>query len=476
MRIAVAGMMHETNTFTSLRTGLADFTLAEGSGVYAVERWRGTVFDGVLRTLADLSAEVLPVYFARALPSGLVEAAAFEAIIGRIASGIAACGPIDGICLALHGSMCAEGYDDAEGELLGRIREIAGADMPIVCALDMHATITAAMMEQANAFAAYRTAPHIDEFDTGRRAAAMLHESITTGIRLANAWLPIPVLLAGEQSETGVQPMQDLMEALRREDLEPGVRSASYLLGFPWADSPFGGCAAVVSGRADELSQLHESAKRLADMFWGRRHDFAFSTEAATLEEAIDRAVQEPNKPVILSDSGDNPTAGASQDVALIVQTLIERGVQHALVAAIYDPGAVLTCTASGVGEEAHLMLGRLHPDEASPSPLPLAVTVMQLGTVMAVNYAVVQTADGGVTVVLCDKRTAVYDPGILEQLGLILASYDIIAVKSGYLSPAYKALAARTILALTPGDTNERLAELPYERLPRPIYPLDSM
>ncbi|MBO7747317.1 M81 family metallopeptidase [Paenibacillus sp. MWE-103] len=474
MRIAVAGLMHETNTFTSLRTGLADFTVAEGSAVHGVARWKGTVFAGALETLAKLGAEPVPVYFARALPSGQIEAEAFEAMCRGIADGIAGCGPLDGVCLALHGSMCAEGCDDAEGELLARLRAAVGSALPVVCALDMHATATAAMIAHADGFAAYRTAPHVDEYDTGARAARLLHGAVASGRKLANEWAAIPMLLAGEQSETGAEPMRELMDALRREEDAPGVRSASFLLGFPWADSPHGGCAAVVSGYAEDRERLRQAAARLAELFWAKRRDFAFSTEAAPLEKALDRAEREPRKPVVLSDAGDNPTAGASQDVSLVVRALLDRQARRALVAAVCDPGSVQACAAAGSGGSADLLLGRLDPYAAGPTPLPLRVRVVRTGTVHGVTYAVAAAA--GVTVVVSDRRVAVYDPTILEALGLELETFDLIVVKSGYLSPAYKALAARAILALTPGDTNELLAELPYRRLPRPIFPLDAM
>ncbi|SFI80893.1 Microcystin degradation protein MlrC, contains DUF1485 domain [Paenibacillus sp. UNC496MF] len=474
MRIAVAGLMHETNTFTALRTGLGDFTVAEGSAVHGVARWKGTVFAGALETLAGLGAEPVPVYFARALPSGQIEAEAFEAMCRGIVDGIAGCGPLDGVCLALHGSMCAEGCDDAEGELLARLRAAIGSALPVVCALDMHATVTAAMIAHADGFAAYRTAPHVDEYDTGARAAHLLHGAVASGRKLANEWTAIPMLLAGEQSETGAEPMRGLMDALRREEDAPGVRSASFLLGFPWADSPHGGCAAVVSGCAEDREQLRQAAARLAELFWAKRRDFAFSTEAAPLEEALDRAEREPRKPVVLSDAGDNPTAGASQDVSLVVRALLDRQARRALVAAVCDPGSVQACAAAGSGGSADLLLGRLDPYAAGPTPLPLRVRVVRTGTVHGVAYAVAAAA--GVTIVVSDRRVAVYDPAILETLGLELETFDLIVVKSGYLSPAYKTLAARAILALTPGDTNALLAELPYRRLPRPIFPLDAM
>lgn len=479
MRIAVAGMMHETNTFTSLRTGMADFTKAAGAEVHAVERWRGSVFAGILEMLASRGAEPVPIYFARALPSGLVDAETLRTFVARIVAGIVGAGPFDGICLGLHGSMCAEGCDDPEGELLERLREAVGDDVPIVCALDMHATVTQRMIDLANGYAAYRTAPHIDEYETGARAARLLLTALGSRERLVTVWSPIPILIAGEQTETDVSPTKELIEALYAEDGVPGVLETSYLLGFPWADSPHGGAAAVASGFESSRSALIAAADRLADRFWKQRHAFDFSTEALPLAEALRQASEDKRRPVVVSDSGDNPTAGASQDLAVALEAMLAAGMRRSLVAAIYDPASVAACQAAGEGAPVELRLGRLDPYRRDPAtPLPLAVTVARIGSVKDVEYAAVATEAGpeGITVLLCAKRTAVYDPSVLTALGLDPGSFDVIVVKSGYLSPAFRSLAGRAILALTPGDTNELLAGLPYRRVKRPIYPLDQM
>jgi microcystin degradation protein MlrC len=493
MRIAVAGMMHETNTFTSLRTSLSDFTVARGgTEMEGVAHWRGNVFHGVMDTLKAAGAVPVALIFARALPSGMVEAEAVEDLMEEIAEGIRKAGKLDGVCLALHGSMCAEGIDDPEGELLARIRDAVGPETPIVCALDMHATMTRRMGEYADGFAAYRTAPHIDEYDTGKRAARLVLGSAATGRKLAVEWAPIPFLIAGEQSETGVSPMKELMEALREAERtgsqtagsdegapdqavsQNPVLSASYLLGFPWADSPFGGAAALVCGYADERSKLAEAARGLAGLFWEKRGEFAFSSEAATLGDALDRAREEKRKPVVISDSGDNPTAGASQDLVVALKEMLERRLTNALFASVYDPEAVRASLAALPEAPFRLRVGRLDSSSSFPSRLEADAVLVGSGRVRGVNYSVVRME--GVTIVIGDKRTAVYDPSILRELGLRPETFDLIVVKSGYLSPEYKAIAGRALLALTPGDTNERLAELPYRRLPRPIFPLDPM
>ncbi len=471
MRIAVGCMMHETNTFTHLSTGITAFTLAQGRGVYAVDAWRGTVSFGILDTLEALGAQVVPLYFARALSSGLVRRAAFEEICGEMVRALREAAAVDGICLALHGSMCAEGYDDSEGELLRRLRTETGPDTPIVCALDMHATMTQDMAVLANGYTAYRTAPHIDEYETGQAAARLLVQSVAEKRRLQVAYRRLPILIAGEQTETDVQPMRGLMAELEQTEKRVAALHCAYLLGFPWADSPYGGVSAVVTGYADTNPKWALAATHLADRFWQQRGNFTFTTEAYPLEEALRRADAVPGSPVIISDSGDNPTAGAACDLCVVAQALLRRKHQSALVAVIADSAASAACRAGGEGAVLPLSIGRVQ--HGSVQPLECTARVLRLAQVDAVFYAVVDVE--GLHIAVTDKRTAVFDPALLQRAGVDLSAYRLIVVKSGYQSPEYRAIAAHSLIALTPGDTSELLTMLPYARTPRPMFPLDD-
>lgn len=472
LRIATAAMMQETNTFTTDRTVLDDFTQAEGDAVRRVARWKGNGIDAIHVALDGLEVQVMPTFFARALPGGLVLREAYLTIRSRILDGIAASLPLDGICLALHGSMSAEGEDDPEGDLLERIRNGVGPDMPIVCALDMHATLTDRMVMHADGFVAYRTAPHVDEAETGMQAARMLVESIRTGRRIATRMCKVPLLIAGEKTETDVEPTRSLFARLAVEDTMPGVLRTSYVLGFPWADSRHGGCAALVTGLAEFSDTLEEVARRLADRLLEARDDFDFTTEAMEPEEAVDQALADPASPVLVSDSGDNPTAGASQDRTALLRTLVERTKGPAIFAVLADPAAVERCRVAGVGAELSLALGRLDEDPLRPSPYVLAVNVRAIERIKGALHAVVRKED--IDIVLCERRTEVTDPEVLTALGLHPAGCKVVILKSGYLSPAYRRLAGRCLLALTPGDTCEILERLPYQTLVRPIHPLD--
>ncbi|MFB6217845.1 MAG: MlrC C-terminal domain-containing protein [Halobacteriaceae archaeon] len=190
------------------------------------------------------------------------------------------------------------------------------------------------------------------------------------------------------------------------------------------------------------------------------------------MEEAVEAALATEGSPVVVSDSGDNPTAGATEDLAIVDEHLRERGVEDALVAVVADPGALADCRAAGEGATVELDLGRTAHEPDAP-PLDLVATVETLGSMGGVDAAVVESE--GVRTVVTGERTSVYDPDELRAVGEEPADYDLVVVKSGYQSPAYQALAARSLLALTPGDTNCVLADLPYERVPRPVYPLDE-
>lgn len=473
MRIAVGAMMQETDTFSHLRTRLADFTRAHGDEVYGVKAWKHNVISGALETLRAGGADVVPTSFSRAIAGALVKQEVFEQIRTEIVTGVVDAGPLDGICLVLHGSMCAENYDDPEGALLEALRKEVGWDIPIVCSLDMHATITEKMIACANGFFGYRTAPHVDEYETGAKAADMLIASIRSGKKLITRMKKLPILIAGEQAESGESPFRELLEGLRSADLEPGVLGTTYSIGYPWADSVHSGVAALVTGYEDCAEQLDRLAARLAGDFDAVKTRFSFASEAHPLEAAIEIALRESSGPIVISDSGDNPTAGASQDLAIAARALIKQKAVNSIVIAIADQGSYEKCKCAGVGAKAELALGRLDPYVVTPpSPLHILAEVKLVASAGNTDYAVVECE--GVTIVISRGRVRVAEPFDVQELGIRLEDYRIIVVKCGYLGPEYKAIAAGSILALTPGYTCELIETLPYQKIPRPIFPLD--
>lgn len=474
MKVAVAAMMQETNTFSHLRTCYEDFRTARGEDVYKVERWKRHSISGIIETLKAGGVKVAPSFFAIALPGALIKKDAFERVVSQIVDGIEAAMPIDGVCLALHGSMAAEGYDDPEGALLSQIRQAVGWDIPVTCSLDMHTTLTQAMITCANGYSAYRTAPHVDQYEAGARAAGILLAALKTGRKVVAKMVKLPVLIAGEQTESDVPPIKPIIDSLAGYSREPGVLDASFVLGYPWADSPHAGVAALVTGYEDAVPKITECAKKLAEAFGSVKTQFTFTMEAHPLDKALDIALNEKNHPVVISDSGDNPTAGGAQDLAIVAKALIGRQAKNAIVIAIADAASYEACKKAGEGNWADLRLGRLEPYAVTPpSPLEIRARVKLVAQANGTDYALAEC--GGVSIVISRTRVGVAEPHDMRALGIKLEEYDIICVKCGYLDPTYKAFAARGILLLTPGYTCELLETLPYKIVPRPIFPLDK-
>ncbi|MFX0092009.1 MAG: M81 family metallopeptidase [Candidatus Hodarchaeota archaeon] len=473
MRIAIGAMMHETNTFTKIPTSITHFWTAKGEKIFTKAKWQGrNSSQGIIKQLLDEEYEIIPTFFARAIPSGVVERSTYDIIKNGIIDGICREEKLDGICLALHGSMYVEGLDDPEGDLLETIRSKIGSDIPITCALDMHATVTDKMVEHTDGFAAYKTAPHLDEYETGIRAAKLLTKILKTKKRLCMCFTRIPMLLSGEQSETDTPPMKGLIELLEKTEKKAEILDASYVLGFPWADSPHMGIGAITVGWIDSEAEVQISSFDLAKAFWEKRSEFQFTTEAYQTNKAINIALDDPGRPIIISDSGDNPTAGASQNMVQVLKYLLEQKLKSVLISAIADPKAYKRCFEVGSNRYIDLKIGKILPTQPSPLLLKQAF-VEKITTYNDARIAIV--SKDGINVIISDKRLALHKPSLIKDLGFNPSDFKIIIIKCGYQGPEYKAIAARSILALTPGDTAPILTELNYLKVPRPIYPLDT-
>jgi len=470
MKIAIAGMAHESNTFNKSTTGLESFKIISGD-VYLENRRTDDSPAGIYETLIENGSKVVPLIFARAIPSGTVKREVYEYVKTQILTGLCDNGPWDGVCLALHGSMVTEDSYDPEGDLLEEIRRVTGCDIPVVCSLDMHATVTERMVSLSNGFTVFRTAPHTDEKETGIRAAEILLKIIKKNKKTVNAFVKIPILVSGEQSETRVDPAKALFESLKGYDNLPYVLCSSYVMGFPWADSPFGGAGALVTGWEDDREKLNELAKKMADAFWEKRADFTFSTPAMQPEQAIKEAIEANEFPVIISDAADNPTAGASQDTTGFLRLMIESDIKNAIYTCIADPAAYKKCASHKIGDEVTLSLGG-HYSNNICEKFTLNAEIINIARLNNTKYAVMQAKE--VKFLISDRRCATYDPETLRNLGLEPESFNIIGIKAGYLSPEYQAMNKLSILALTEGDTALELEKLPYNKTPRPIYPLD--
>lgn len=480
-RVAVGGFMHESATFGRVPTRLSDFRLLEGEALLRHCRDDEGELAGAASVLDAAGCELVPTAYAGATPSGLIARSAYRAIERRIVGRVAKAAPaLDGVVLALHGSATVEGVNDAQGRLVRAVRAAVGPDVPIVATLDLHSAPSDLVASNVDALVAYRTAPHRDACDTGRRAAAILLR-LVGGARSTLCLERLPLLLPGEFGQTEREPMASLMrEALAVERSSAAIWSISILQGYPWADLARPGVAVAVVAPAQARAEAEAAASALAARYWQMRNDLYRSVEvlpvAVALAEA--RALVAAGRLVYLCDSGDNPTAGADADDARLLTVLADAGIGQAVYGFVADAGAAIACHEAGVGARIVRRVG------GGPSRRPEAAVAVD-GIVAALGRhreggRTARITAGPVDLLVSERRMGVRTPEDLSALDLDATDRRrVFTLKSGYLFPALADLVARTpgarsMLLATPGASCLDLAQIPYRRLRRPVYPID--
>lgn len=470
MRIAIGGFHTECCTFSPLVATRDDFLILRGGELRAAYPF----FDAVK------GLEAVPLVRARALPGGQVERAFYEEIKTEFLAKLRALGPWDGVFLHMHGAVNVVGMDDAEGDWIAATRAVVGPDCLIAASYDLHGNISPRVVDGLDLLSAYRTAPHIDWYETLERAGSLLVRCLRERLRPHKAFCPVPVLLPGERTGTEWDPGQRVYAAIPGVIEREGLLDASVLVGYVWADEPRA-TASTVAYAADPAA-AERGARALAQTYWDARHGFTFGVPTAPVDETIRTALAAAERPVVISDSGDNPTAGGVGDVPYTLGRLIALGAPDAIYASLADPAAVAVCHAAGVGATVRLSLGgKLDPVHGQPldvsGVVKAAVTVPwplygpEAGRAQN-RQAVVQI--GGVQAIVTEQRTPFHRLDDFRQLGIEPAQHAIIVVKVGYLVPELKALAATALLALSPGAVDQDITRLPYRRIRRPMYPFD--
>jgi microcystin degradation protein MlrC len=486
MRILVGGMNHESNSFNPIVTGEDDFVVFRGNEILNKGMLPGYSSTGIIQTLREAGVDIVPAVLCRAVPNGIVSAIFYNKVkaefLDRAKEALKA-GPIDGICLALHGSMKVQNLGCAEEDLCASLREIF-PKLPMMAALDMHATITPGLLEAVDGFVGYKTAPHVDSAETGAHAARMLLKALN-GTPIRSAYQKIPMLVAGEKSETAAEPMGSLIEECRKAEKEPGIEACSLLLGFPWADSEHNAVTILVSysENVENEEKAKKIARELAVSFWARRKEFAFRTEFYDTKEALAAAygyVEKGERRIFISDSGDNPTAGAAGDstdlLEVIMKTMdnVDRLPTPFLYSGFYDAPAAAACVKAGEGVELDITLGG-NWDTINGKKIPLKVKVQKIvrhyGTYKS---DLVLVSSRNLLISVTSKHIGFGDPDLLPSLGINAGDYCLVAVKLGYLEPCFRTIATRAIMATTRGCSNEVLETIPYKKVRRPLYPLD--
>jgi len=461
MRIAVAGLHTECSTYNPVLAREADFRVLRGPSML-----KDQYFD----FLTHFPAEFITILHARAIAGGPVEKDIYARWKAEILDGLQAALPLDGVYLALHGAMNVDGMFDAEGDFIAAVRETVGPDVLIATSYDLHGNISQRIIDNLDIFSTYRTAPHIDVPDTMRRAVTMLVRALQTGTRPKLAWAPVPVLLPGEKTSTQDEPARSFYAQLHAVEEPTGIWDASFQVGYVWADEPRATACAVVTGT--DKAAMERAALHLARDYWAIRAQFAFGMDTGDIDECVARAIASPTHPVVLAESGDNPTGGGVGDRAEMLAALIEQGAKGAIFAGIADKAATDAAYAAGVGARIKLHIGA----SLDPASRPVEAEAEVMGLLETdearLREAVVRI--GGIDLVLTARRRPFHNIADFTRLGLDPAAAKIVAVKSGYLSPELGPLANPGIMALSPGVVDQFVERTERRHTPRPTFPFD--
>jgi microcystin degradation protein MlrC len=480
MRIAIAGVSGECSTFSHDIMRGPIFDVTRGQELLDHYEWDDR--------LGDLVADVewVPVMRAATGAGGPVDPEFYDRAEEEILQGLKASLPYDGVYLDIHGALNVLGRTRLEERFVGRVRELVGDETVIAVSMDPHGNFSEELAGYVDLAACYRHAPHIDRLQTRDRAVTQLVETIRKGVKPRKAWVRVPVLLPGERTSTVFEPATSVFGALIPAIEEFGILDVNLWCGFPWADEDRNAAAVFATG--DDEAAIVAAAEHIARGYWDARADFGItSPHYGTWDEALDFVLSGAERPVYLSDAGDNVTAGGSGDITVALTRTLQRNDVIAsgakfLFAGLVDEPSLEAAIAAGVGATLTRALGAVVDERYAP-PVPGIWTVEKLiDGVYGEGIVGAVVSSGTVSVSLQRYRqrfVGAADPATpaFAMIGLAytdVSPYDVVVVKNGYLFPNQRETSGSEFMAFTPGGTDLDFDRLTFERVWRPIFPLD--
>ncbi len=473
-RVAICGLAIESSTFSPAQSGIEAFRTRRGQEVF-------TYYPFLADTTADRKrATWFPALRGHAIPGGIVTREAYETLVTETLDSLRKNLPYDGLFFDIHGAMSVVGLDDPEGDFIIRVREVVGKKTVISTSMDLHGNVSWRLAQNTDLITCYRLAPHDDALESKQRALENLLERLESrkGKPAYKAWIPVPILLPGEKTSTRIEPGKSLYASVAPAAAQEGVIDAAIWIGYAWADEPRNQGYVMVTG--DDKETVTRTAEELATAFWNVRNEFEFVAPVASLSECIDMALASNEHPFIISDMGDNPTAGGAGDVTWTITEILARpefkteNGPSLIYASLPGPELVEKAVAAGVGGKVEGFAGAIVDARFAP-PVKLNGTVKAIynGDPDAETEVVVQV--GSVNVIVTKKRKPYHYEKDFTKLGLNPRETDILVVKIGYLVPELYEMRKGWIMAQTPGGVDQDLERLGYKRINRPMFPLDK-
>lgn len=484
MKIAIASILQESNTFSPVATRYEDFSPAFGKDAFRRHEGKLTEMGGFIDILQKSKVEILPLCAAWAITANRLIRADFHRLVAEFEEKLRKANP-DALLIAMHGAQTAVGEDDVEGFVLERARKILGPDKPIVLTLDLHANITERMVLLANAIVGYHTYPHIDMFEVGQKAARLMLRILKGEVRPTMAYRKLPLIIPAENSQTYRGPMHQLIRAAQTWETSGAAEAVSIFPVQPWMDIEEMGCAVVSVTNGNQRSAQRQ-ANSIARKLWNNKR--AFDVKLIPVSDAIKAALKTNGGPVVLSESSDSTGSGSPGDSTGVLKHLVKAPLTESAAIFLVDPANVARAIKAGIGANVSLKVGGAF-DKKNSKPVPVQGRVKLISdgrwVARARGYNTGITTEMGRTVVLevgkvnilmAERSAMTVDPELFRSHGIDPVYCKIVVVKSpnGFRA-AYEPIAKSIFVVDTPGVSTANLKSLPFRRVPRPIYPLDK-
>jgi microcystin degradation protein MlrC len=490
-RVLAARFMHETNTFSRVETDMAAFRRRDfhlENEIPAAFRDTRSAFGATFEAADKYGWTLIHPVSASANPSGLVTRGAFEEIAGLVVGAAKKQGPIDGVLLHLHGAMVTDEHEDGEGELLRRLRGAIGRDVPVVVTLDLHANVTQAMADHASALIAFRTYPHIDQYERAWQGAELLERAMKGEIKPMTVIARRPTIYGLNHGRTQSGPM---VEALSRADAVERKGEAlvvSLCAGFTRANiRDVGPSVTVTTNGASPRGQA--IAEGLMDFAWETREENTAKLLPIPAVIELARKGKPGDKPLVVADYTDNPGGGGYGDATAFLKAMVEAKLPSVAFHALCDPEAVQDGIKAGIGSRTTLTLGGKTDPKMGGGPLTLEgdVTCLSNGKFIAYGPMGGGVARdygpsmvfrvGGIDIVVITNNGQATDLGQLTSLGIDPTRYRTVAVKSmHHFRAAFEPIAREVVLVDTGALCSEIYTPELFTKVRRPIYPLDAL
>ena len=480
MKVFAGGIATETNTFSPMPTGLADFEIIRAADVSGELDIGG--FAGPLNTFSrrcqERGWEYVFSLYAFAQPAGATVRAVYESLRDELLTALEAAMPVDIVLLPLHGAMVAEGYDDCETDIVRRVREIVGPAAKIGVELDLHCDLTQDLIDTADAIVIFKEYPHIDINERAEELFAIIADAAEGATRPTMALFDCKMI---GLYLTPYQPMRGFVDDMIAREAKPGILSLSLAHCFPWADVPSCG-AQMLAITDDDPALAAQLAREFGERFFALRH--ALDPKSLSLDEALDNALAVDAGLVVVADQSDNAGGGAPSDSTFVLRALLEHAVTNAALGMIWDPIAVKVATSAGEGATLDLRLGgKMGP--MSGDPLDLRVTVtgiipdMQQQWTQSDGLVSIDCGDSvalhcqGIDIIVNSKRGQVFSPTVFSNFGIDPSSKRLLIVKSTqHFYAGFAPIASEIIYMAGPGAIPPRFTEIPYLRADLQKYP----